>query len=147
MKLIENIYNNDINGLIIMENYIFFGILLVFVYVIILKLLSMKTQNRDKQEQNRILKKNSLYLVVLILWALLCVVGFVSLINNIKLNQEIHLTYWKIILLVINLIFISYFWLNGLKDLVYMLFYSLSRRNKIDENHSPSSKNARIIGL
>lgn len=49
MKLIENIYKNDINGLIIMKNYILFGILLVFIYVIILKLLSMKKKFWEKQ--------------------------------------------------------------------------------------------------
>lgn len=84
-----------------------------------------------------IMKKSSaLYVVIFILWTVLAVFlwwnflnVFISenyFMNNSETVSQVVKVLAKI-LLIFNAIFISYFWLNGLKDFIYVIWYYINK--------------------
>ena len=85
---------------------------------------------KPKTENSVVKKSSALYVVLLVLWTLLAIV-FWWLISqnfgNIPYLPDAHITngidIFANVLIVLNAIFISYFWLNGVKDFVYVIWY------------------------
>lgn len=71
-------------------------------------------------------KSPSLYVVILMSWAALIVATCIPLISTV-MDSETH---GPLVLSLMGLstLFIMYFWLNGVKDLVYTLFYFNQRK-------------------
>ncbi|MCJ1995241.1 glycosyltransferase [Lactococcus piscium] len=141
MFFLRDLISNDINSLQIMKNTILIGLIIVFIYVIVLKALEL-FRNNEKLSYNEVVtvktineinKKSVLYITILIIWLVQCLSGLTSLIINISFYEHISLSFGKIILLIVNVTFISYFWLNGIKDLVYSFFYRLKNYAKIEK--------------
>lgn len=97
-------------------------------------------KNKRKEE---IRKSPWLYIVMTAVWLVLAVLLWVNFIPRI---QNIPFMYGKEIsrfdeiagkiLLVFNAIFISYFWLNGVKDFLYVIWYYIFRRRMLKKYHS-----------
>jgi len=81
-------------------------------------------------------KKNTVYILILSVWGILSFFGIYSFVKNI---QDMYS--WKqgfiVALLVLNMIFIVYFWLNGTKDIIYTLFYYIKEKKR---RHSEETK-------
>ncbi|HEY5695559.1 MAG TPA: hypothetical protein VIQ80_01880, partial [Candidatus Saccharimonadales bacterium] len=70
-------------------------------------------------------KSPRLYLIIIAAWLALTVVAAVPLLNVIT---GAHKDGWLVTALVgISTAFIIYFWLNGIKDIIYTLYYYLGR--------------------
>jgi len=75
-------------------------------------------------------KKNTLYVVMLIIWTLLTVflwMNFIPSVINVPYfdsgNKSVPIKILSVCLLSFNGLFISYFWLNGVKDFIYVVWY------------------------
>jgi cellulose synthase/poly-beta-1,6-N-acetylglucosamine synthase-like glycosyltransferase len=74
------------------------------------------------------MKKSVIYLTIIFLWVFLLAIAYNSLIEPTIQAQErgsliVGLT-------ILNVLFISYFWLNGLKDIAYTIaYYIIGKRN------------------
>ena len=86
---------------------------------------------RHRQEK-RLKKSPALYIVMLAVWAVLCVAlwyyfsrGFVSPPFEEGVSPNLALRIAAVVLLVLNAVFISYFWLNGVKDFLYVIWFTL----------------------
>lgn len=86
--------------------------------------------------KNNVMKKNpALYIVMFTIWTALaaflwynfiCVIIDVPfIIPSDKVNNGIKIT--ASILLTLNALFISYFWLNGVKDFIYVVWYYIAK--------------------
>lgn len=84
----------------------------------------------QSNQQSQLKKHPVLYIVLIFVWIILTVVFWQSMSRafgtdkiftnaNITMTQRIFAT----LLITLNGIFISYFWLNGVKDLIYVLWY------------------------
>ena len=89
---------------------------------------------RHRQEK-RLKKSPALYIVMLAVWAVLCVAlwyyfsrGFASPPFEEGVSPGLALRIAAVVLLVLNAVFISYFWLNGVKDFLYVIWFTLARR-------------------
>lgn len=131
----------------------------------------------NDRHQTVIQKHSSLYIWILSLWAILTVFGVRSYIDHIHFERGLFdyhnlpniyqifnltptesfmhfLEVFITALLIINIIFVVYFWLNGIKDLVYTSFYRFKREKiikqeiKILNRPLPDKlKNARVVML
>lgn len=97
----------------------------------------MKTAKDGSVTDKRIKLKKSpaLYIVLLILWTALTVlmwwqfapsIAYPHIFGKFADNLAVGITVR--VLLVLNALFISYFWLNGVKDFIYVLWYYLAKR-------------------
>ncbi len=112
------------------------------------------------EKRKSIMKKSpALYVDIFILWTVLAVFLWWNFINvfikeeYFLLDVETVSQLTKVlakILLIFNAVFISYFWLNGLKDFIYVIWYYISKNRlmmryeeilKVDTNNS----NDRVI--
>lgn len=92
-----------------------------------------------KKNINAMDKHNTLYVVMLIIWSILLVFlwwHFIKSFRNIPFNIPInHVKPWMKILATIllgfNALFISYFWLNGVKDFIYVVWYYCNKKNLV----------------
>ena len=118
-----------------------------------------KTTPHDNQVTTRpsITKSPLLYLTLILVWVVLTVVFWMFMSRafgndgiftnaNITTAQRVCAT----ILITLNGIFISYFWLNGVKDLIYVLWYlcakkRLARRYYKIINTDVSQVNDRVL--
>ena len=80
-------------------------------------------------------KSPMLYLVMLLIWTALTIVlwfNFVKSFVNVPFIEGVTITntvrVLAIILLIFNAIFISYFWLNGVKDFIYVIWYYITKK-------------------
>ena len=112
------------------------------------------------EKRKSIMKKSpALYVDIFILWTVLAVFLWWNFINvfikeeyfllDIETVSQLTKVLAKI-LLIFNAVFISYFWLNGLKDFIYVIWYYISKNRlmmryeeilKVDTNNS----NDRVI--
>ncbi|MGG5318507.1 glycosyltransferase [Enterococcus sp. AZ072] len=104
--------------------------------------------------KKEIKKNGSLYIWILIVWGTLSAFGLVAFINTILQNRAMHVSVWTIILLIVNTIFILYFWLNGTKDIVYIFFYQFKYKKMqrqelkvLETELLPKYKDARVLLL
>lgn len=74
-------------------------------------------------------KKNTVYIFILFVWGILSFFGIYSFIKNIEDTNALQ-NKLVFVVLVINIVFIIYFWLNGTKDIVYTVFYYVSKNKK-----------------
>lgn len=81
-------------------------------------------------------KRPYLHILMLTIWAILSAFLWYfyikGMINNTFFTSEVPMWLYVItvILLVLNTLFITYFWLNGVKDFIYVVWYRLSK-NKL----------------
>lgn len=93
-----------------------------------------------ERNHREIMKKDpALYIVMLILWTALTIFmwwqfvqGFVDIPFVSGTTVTLTLRVFAVILLVLNAVFISYFWLNGVKDFIYVVWYFLQKK-KLNE--------------
>ena len=99
---------------------------------------------REKMNRQRDVMKKSpaLYITMLILWTALTVLLWVNFLpkiidvpfragGGVSLGVQIGARE----LLTFNGIFISYFWLNGVKDFLYVIWYYVFRRRMLKRYH------------
>lgn len=91
-------------------------------------------------KNNKIKKSPALYIFMLIMWTAIIILLWIEFIPNIinipfitPQNSKITIVFSKI-LLTLNGIFISYFWLNGVKDFIYVIWYYTFRK-KLDKQY------------
>ena len=95
------------------------------------------SKNRDVMK-----KSPALYITMLVIWTLLIILLWTHFIPNIirvPFFQNAKPT-WGISvgargLLILNGIFISYFWLNGVKDFIYVVWYYIFRKRMLVRYH------------
>lgn len=91
--------------------------------------------NLEKNNLRHPLQKSPiLYIFMLVIWTAIVIllwVDFVPSIKNVPFKQEVSTAIEIIakILLTCNAVFISYFWLNGVKDFIYVIWYYAFRKN------------------
>ncbi|MGM0239385.1 glycosyltransferase [Enterococcus sp. AZ103] len=107
-----------------------------------------------EKEKNTIKKNCSLYIWILIAWGILSAFGLITFITTIIQNKAMNVSIWTIILLMVNTVFILYFWLNGTKDIVYIFFYQFKYRKLqkqelkvLETDVLPQYKDARVLLL
>lgn len=106
------------------------------------------------------LKKNpTLYIFMFLIWTVLAVFlwyCFITGMKNLTFKEEITPSNVRIIfsqiLIILNAIFITYFWLNGVKDFIYVIWYycakvKLSKRYVDVINTDVSLANDRVLFL
>ncbi len=88
-----------------------------------------------KRERNVMKKSPALYITMLLLWTGLTVLLWWNFIPNILRipyfsgrRSSLAMEIGGKALLILNGVFISYFWLNGVKDFLYVIWYYLFRR-------------------
>ncbi len=96
----------------------------------------MKGNGKEKGIKNAMKKSPALYITMLLVWTALTVLLWFHFLPNITsvpflAGREINraMAIGARVLLVFNGIFISYFWLNGVKDFLYVVwYYAFSKR-------------------
>lgn len=90
---------------------------------------------KDKRKGAGGRKSPALYIVMLSVWSVLCaaiwyyfVPAFITPPFTAGSGGNLALRIFAVVLLVLNALFISYFWLNGVKDFLYVMWYTFSRR-------------------
>lgn len=98
------------------------------------------SKNKDEDVSRFIKKSPALYITMFVIWSVLLVFLWRNFIFNIKyvpflLQAQVtsSLFFWSRLLLVLNGIFISYFWLNGVKDFIYVIWYFAFRRKLLSQ--------------
>ncbi len=105
-------------------------------------------------------KSAALYVTMLAVWTVLAVflwVNFIRVFKSVPFKSEIE-TVTKarkicaLILLGFNAVFISYFWLNGVKDFIYVVWYYINRGRLIRRHKSVAeaegiNENAKVLLL
>lgn len=82
------------------------------------------------------MKKSSLvYRLIILTWCLLMIVSYKSLILDVESNF-LAKKYFVTLLLFLNVLFISYFWLNGMKDVIYVIVYHLNQKKWLIQEKS-----------
>ena len=88
------------------------------------------------KSKNVMKKSPALYVVIFILWTVLAVFLWWNFINVFTKEEYFLLDIETVsqltkvlakLLLIFNAIFISYFWLNGLKDFIYVIWYYINK--------------------
>ena len=99
-----------------------------------------------KKEKNDVMKKSpALYIIMIIIWTILTVLLWVNFFKNGFLNldniynegftpTEVY-KILSLILLIFNAIFIYYFWLNGVKDFIYVVWYYIFKNRMLKTYH------------
>lgn len=89
---------------------------------------------RNMKERDAMKKSPALYITMLVLWTVLTVflwLNFLPKIVDVPFRREgvsLGIRIGARILLAFNGIFISYFWLNGVKDFIYVIWYYAFRK-------------------
>ena len=89
---------------------------------------------KDKQVKNAIGKSSALYITMLFVWSAIVLLlwwNFIPKIKNVpffKGDISLGVQIGARVLLLFNGLFISYFWLNGVKDFLYVIWYYLLRK-------------------
>ena len=88
-----------------------------------------------KKPSSFVSKSPVLYIFLFTMWSVLLVFLWKSFIFNIRYvplniraNPSSTLLFWARFLLFINGIFISYFWLNGVKDFIYVIWFFVAKK-------------------
>lgn len=87
-------------------------------------------------------KSKALYVCMFVLWLVLAAFLWSQLVPNIihapllKENPSLGLRIGARVLLAFNALFISYFWLNGVKDFLYVIWYYASRKKLLGRYRS-----------
>ena len=98
----------------------------------------MQSKERKKtraQQRDAMRKSPALYITMLVIWAVLLVFLWAQFIPKFihtpftGINVPLAVQVGAKILLVFNAVFISYFWLNGVKDFLYVVWYYLFRKS------------------
>ena len=91
-----------------------------------------------KERKDLMRKSPALYITMLVIWTVLTVLLWVNFLPKIidvpfrsGRSVSIGMQVGARILLTFNGIFISYFWLNGVKDFLYVIWYYLFRRRML----------------
>lgn len=91
---------------------------------------------KTKQRKDAMKKSPALYITMLVVWTALTVflwINFVPKIAQVPFFEGRRISLAMQIgaraLLIFNGIFISYFWLNGVKDFIYVIWYYVFRKN------------------
>ena len=109
-------------------------------------------KNQPKRKEINVVKNNSfdvmqksnlLYITMIVVWVVLAV-AFWWVIAHAFFNDSIFTNFdvtttqrvFANILIALNGIFISYFWLNGVKDLIYVLWYFLNKKKLMKNYHA-----------
>ncbi len=104
-------------------------------------------------------KNPALYIFMFLTWAILAAFlwyCFITGLMNLSFKQGITLSNARIIfsqiLIVLNAVFITYFWLNGVKDFIYVIWYycaksKLSKKYKNVIDTDVSMANDRVLFL
>ncbi len=69
-----------------------------------------------------------LYVIAFIVWAGLIASTLAPLLTAIQKSEEHGIV--TAVLVTVSTLFIGYFWLNGVKDLVYTLYYYIRKRKR-----------------
>ena len=95
----------------------------------------MKETKRKNKGIEGMKKSPALYLTMLFVWTALTVflwynfsANFVKIPFYEGINSTLFLRIGARVLLIFNAVFISYFWLNGVKDFIYVVWYYIFRR-------------------
>ena len=98
---------------------------------------------KTKQRKDVMKKSPALYITMLIVWTALTVflwVNFLPKIVDVPFLEgrriSLAMQIGAKLLLAFNGIFISYFWLNGVKDFIYVVWYYLFRRKLYERYYS-----------
>lgn len=93
-------------------------------------------------------KSPALYIVMFIIWTGLVVFLWRNFFRNIQyvpFRFDVSPTFFLLvlsrILLILNAIFISYFWLNGVKDFIYVIWYYLAQKSLYNKYQDVISTN------
>ena len=96
-----------------------------------------------KRKRNAMQKSPALYITMLVVWMALAVFLWVNFLPKIidvpflagkRISPAMRVG--ARVLLIFNGVFISYFWLNGVKDFIYVVWYYLFRRKLHERYHS-----------
>lgn len=95
----------------------------------------MKKQTGAREKKRGITKSPTLYITMLILWTALTIFLWINFIPKITQTPftgtppvGLAIRIGARVLLVFNGVFISYFWLNGVKDFLYVVWYYAFRK-------------------
>ena len=103
----------------------------------------MEGKQSRKTPHDAMAKSPALYITMLVLWVVLATLLWISFVpkiinvpffagKNISLGVQIGAR----VLLVFNGLFISYFWLNGVKDFIYVVWYYIFRNKLLKRYYS-----------
>ncbi len=88
-----------------------------------------------EEKRKEMAKNPSLYIVMLLIWTVLCVflwINFIPAIIDVRFlrgaNPTAFVSVLARILLTLNALFITYFWLNGVKDFLYVVWYFIFKK-------------------
>lgn len=110
-----------------------------------------------KTAKNKIHKSPALYVSLIVIWAVLMVFfwwamsksfGNIPFYEGAKVSTFVNVL--ANILIILNAIFISYFWLNGVKDLIYVAWYFINKKRLLKNyndiiNTDVSNENSKIL--
>ena len=97
--------------------------------------------------QKELKKDNKLYIFMLICWGLLLSFFIPAFLNEYHYSDNILIN----ILLTLNGVFIMYFWLNGAKDVTYVIWYYLRKKKltayskEIEGLKAPTNKKITLV--
>ncbi len=101
----------------------------------------IKNVSENKKDIDVMKKSASLYAIMLVVWVAITIFlwyYFVQSFIDVPFYEgttvTITLRVFSIIVLVMNAIFVSYFWLNGVKDFIYVIWYHLFK-NRLNERY------------
>ena len=91
-----------------------------------------------KKKEDSMKKSSILYITMLFAWTILAVflwINFAKSFKNIPFTisaskVKASLKIASTVLLGLNAVFISYFWLNGVKDFIYVIWYYCNKNRK-----------------
>ncbi len=103
----------------------------------------MKKKEKRSTAQAGMRKSPALYITMLLIWTAITVLLWLYFVPNIAnvpflAGREINrgMAIGARVLLVFNGIFISYFWLNGVKDFLYVIWYYLFRKKMYERYYA-----------
>ena len=103
----------------------------------------MKHKRKEKRVQSVMKKSPWLYIIMLVTWLILAIFLWISFMPSIKSvpfmeGKEISrfVEVASRIVLILNALFISYFWLNGVKDFIYVIWYYCFRKRMFSRYYS-----------
>lgn len=89
-----------------------------------------------KKRKSELSKSPILYVCLFVMWAGLSVMlwySFINGLNDLKFLDGVNPSKPRLIaaktLIILNAVFITYFWLNGVKDFIYVLWYYAVRKS------------------
>lgn len=105
------------------------------------KLEKIEKDPKKTKPVNVMKKSPILYIIMILIWTALTVFlwyYFVQSFINVPFYEGTNVTktlrVFATIILVLNAIFVSYFWLNGVKDFIYVIWYYIFK-NKLNKRY------------